>query len=222
MGRQRHSRTEPHGGVSNIAPCKRGRAARSLGYRPHPQQIAAEQQISQSQICYAVATPLKLTFYPTLHGATHRLHGATSETVLCTSWLRCSSHLRATGAMGRRQAAEPRGGSLINNPTLTRQRLCGESGIYNHTSFAETALSKSHLRSSTSIRHLYPHTPLNAPCGVSLQAKRFAITNQHAAPQRTPLWVIGAMGRRFITADSSIRRLKTAAPCINHENSLIY
>ena len=102
MGRQRHSRTEPHGGVSNIAPCKRGRAARSLGYRPHPQQIAAEQQISQSQICYAVATSLKLTFYPTLHGATHRLHGATSETVLCTSWLRCSSPLRATGAMGRR------------------------------------------------------------------------------------------------------------------------
>ena len=93
MGRQRQSRTEPHCGVSNIAPCKRGRAARSLGYRPHPQQIAAEQQISHTQTCYAVATSLKLTFYPTLHGATHRLHGATSDTVLRTSWLPCSSSL---------------------------------------------------------------------------------------------------------------------------------
>ena len=96
--RQRQSRTEPHGGVSNIAPCKRGRAAlRSSGFVCNPTQSAAE---------------------------------------------------------------------------------CGDSSTYSHTSFVETTLLKPLLRSSTSIIHLFPHTPLNASCGVP---------NQYAAPQRMAL-----------------------------------
>ena len=106
--RQRQSRTEPHGGVSNIAPCKRGRAARSLGYRARSQKIAAEQQIINIMNCYSVATPLKLTFYPTLHGATHRLHGATSDTVLmhllAALQLSLASYRRYGAAAGGRTA----------------------------------------------------------------------------------------------------------------------
>ena len=190
--RQRHSRTEPYGGVSNVAPCKRGRAARSLGYQPHPQQIAAEQQINQSQICYAVATSLKLTFYPTLHGALHRLHGATSDTVLRTSWLPCSSPLRVAsgmhiGAMGRRQSrTEPHGGSLINNPTLTRQRLCGENDttlIYNAVGVAFIhEATKQHLRRCFAPSSHLPHIVAALQCGAIYKAtaRRLALNHENS------------------------------------------
>ena len=181
--RQRQSRQKPQSGVSIIAPCKRGIAARSLGYHPHPQTIAAEQQIIHTQICYDVATSLKLTFYPTLHGALHRLHGATSDTVLRTSLLRCSHPLRVAREMC---AEEPRSGSLIYNPTLTRQRLCGENDTTLICNAVGVALSsdttKQHLRRCYGASFTFPHIVAALQCGVIYKAtaRRLAIHHENS------------------------------------------
>ncbi len=156
--------------LKSADPCMGARQRQS----PHTQEIAAEQQISHQQICYAVATPIKRTFYHKLRGAQHRLHVATPETVPCTSRLRSSYPLRDTGGM---QEEEPlRSSGLVGNPTRSAAE-CGDSTIYDNMSFVETALLKSLLRSSTSIIHHFPHIVAALQCGAICKATALRLAN---------------------------------------------
>ena len=97
-----------------------------------------------------------------------------------------SSRTRGIAGRQRQSRTEPHGGSLIDSPTLTRQRLCGESGktlIYNAVGVAFThEATKQHLRRCYAPSSHLPHIVATLQCGAIYKAtaKRLALNHENS------------------------------------------
>ena len=97
-----------------------------------------------------------------------------------------SSRTTLLQGASRRPAGEPLRGSLIDNPTLTRQRLCGESRmthIYNAVGVAFIhEATKQHLRRCFAPSSHLPHIVAALQCGAIYKAtaKRLALNHENS------------------------------------------